>query len=439
MGEVQQMQEKKDVLNRNEFIEKLLDLIKVITETKKGCSFAIDGKWGSGKSFVLEKLQKKLEMEQSEETEFDKYFVVYYDCWKYDFYDEPIISIITSIMNVIEDKEKIFCKETKEKFINTLETIASEVVKNKYGINIQKMIESAKGTSEPAQSYDKYYDFLKALKSVRKEIEMITENRSMVIIVDELDRCLPTYAIQVLERLHHIFEDLDNIILIIAMDKSQMAESLKTIYGTSLNVDMYMRKFISFTLQLDNGSASGFLEKYEEYVNLFEITDEDKDIVEEFLTDVTYEIDIRTQEKIFEKVETMHRIIQEEKAMDASVLLFEVLVLCSKEKRKSYNANWILDEAHNQDIERIVGKKYYNKMRKYKDDYMTGETKHTYGFGSDSNTSIIVPDTVISKCFIMVESLQKTYKNRYCGRYYIEVNMEKEIKFANKIYKLLST
>ena len=293
------MQEKKDVLNRNEFIEKLFDLIKVITETKKGCSFAIDGKWGSGKSFVLEKLQKKLEMEQSEETGFDKYFVVYYDCWKYDFYDEPIISIITSIMNAIEDKEKVLSEETKKKIINTLKTIAFEVVKNKYGINIEKMIESVNSTSELAQSYDKYYNFLEVLKSVRREIQMITENRPMVIIVDELDRCLPTYAIQVLERLHHIFEDLDNIILIIAMDKSQMAESLKTIYGTSLNVDMYMRKFISFTLQLDNGSASGFLEKYEEYVNLFNITDEDKDIdiVEEFLADVTYEIDIRTQEK----------------------------------------------------------------------------------------------------------------------------------------------
>ena len=435
------MQEKKDVLNRNEFIGKLFDLIKVITETKKGCSFAIDGKWGSGKSFVLEKLQKKLEMEQSEETGFDKYFVVYYDCWKYDFYDEPIISIITSIMNAIEDKEKVLSEETKKKIINTLKTIAFEVVKNKYGINIEKMIESVNSTSELAQSYDKYYNFLEVLKSVRREIQMITENRPMVIIVDELDRCLPTYAIQVLERLHHIFEDLDNIILIIAMDKSQMAESLKTIYGTSLNVDMYMRKFISFTLQLDNGSASGFLEKYEEYVNLFNITDEDKDIdiVEEFLADVTYEIDIRTQEKIFEKAETMHRIIQEEKAMDASVLLFEILVLCSKEKRKSYNANWILDEAHNQDIERVVGKKYYNKMRKYKDNYMTGEIKHTYGFGSDNNTSIKVPDTVISKCFIMVESLQKTYKNGYCGRYYIDGDIEKEINFANKIYKLLST
>lgn len=189
MGEVQQMQEKKDVLNRNEFIEKLFDLIKVITETKKGCSFAIDGKWGSGKSFVLEKLQKKLEMEQSEEIEFDKYFVVYYDCWKYDFYDEPIISIITSIMNVIEDKEKIFGKETKKKFINILETIASEVVKNKYGINIQKMIESAKDTSEPAQSYDKYYDFLKALKSVRKLIGSLVDIQSMNIMFYNLKSC----------------------------------------------------------------------------------------------------------------------------------------------------------------------------------------------------------------------------------------------------------
>jgi len=105
------MQEKKDVLNRNDFISKIYNLIEVVTENKKGCSFAIDGKWGSGKSFVLEKIRNKLEIEQSEETNGDKYFICYYDCWKYDYYEEPIISIITSIMQTIErKKQKILWK-----------------------------------------------------------------------------------------------------------------------------------------------------------------------------------------------------------------------------------------------------------------------------------------------------------------------------------------
>ena len=42
------MYEKEDVLNREEFINKVINLIRTITENNKSCSFAIDGQWGSG-------------------------------------------------------------------------------------------------------------------------------------------------------------------------------------------------------------------------------------------------------------------------------------------------------------------------------------------------------------------------------------------------------
>ena len=91
------MYEKEDVLNREEFINKVINLIRTITENNKSCSFAIDGQWGSGKSFVLDKIKTKLEDEQSETLAGDKYFVFYYNCWEYDYYDEPIISIVSSL------------------------------------------------------------------------------------------------------------------------------------------------------------------------------------------------------------------------------------------------------------------------------------------------------------------------------------------------------
>lgn len=51
--------------------------------------------------------------------------------------------------------------------------------------------------------------------------------------MDELDRCLPAYTIKVLERLHHIFTDIDNVIVIIAMDKKQVEHVVGQIYGVS--------------------------------------------------------------------------------------------------------------------------------------------------------------------------------------------------------------
>ena len=83
---------KEDVLDREAFVKQIVDLAMVLSEKHKNCCFAIEGEWGSGKSFVLENIQECLQPEQSEETGADRFFVVRYDCWKYDYYEEPIVA-----------------------------------------------------------------------------------------------------------------------------------------------------------------------------------------------------------------------------------------------------------------------------------------------------------------------------------------------------------
>ena len=48
--------------------------------------------------------------------------------------------------------------------------------------------------------------------------------KAVVIMVDELDRCLPEYTIKVSERLHHIFTDLKNVIVFVSMDKTNFTD-----------------------------------------------------------------------------------------------------------------------------------------------------------------------------------------------------------------------
>lgn len=91
------MREKLDVLNRQEFIDTLLQLVGGLADKQQGCCFGIEGVWGSGKSFVIEKFEEQLKDIQSEETCDNKYFVFHYDCWKYDYYDEPAIAIIAAM------------------------------------------------------------------------------------------------------------------------------------------------------------------------------------------------------------------------------------------------------------------------------------------------------------------------------------------------------
>ena len=316
------MYEKEDVLNREEFINKVINLIRVITENNKSCSFAIDGQWGSGKSFVLDKIRIKLKKEQSEILAGDKYFVFYYNCWEYDYYEEPVISIVTSLWESIVIETKLFTDETKLKIWNMTKAItkaiANGALKKYTDMDFKDLTSDAIDavTAEDYKDYDKYCGFQDVINKVKEEISEIAKIRPVIIMVDELDRCLPAYTIKVLERIHHIFEGLENIVVIIALDKYQIQKALEKIYGDNLDINMYLRKFISFDLHLDTGNANNFFDKYEAYINMFDIEDKEKEDIEKFLMDITRGIDIRTQEKLFEKAETLHKLLGYEKIMD---------------------------------------------------------------------------------------------------------------------------
>ena len=250
------MQSKEDVLNREPFVKQIVDLTKIISDKHKNCCFAIEGEWGSGKSFVLEKIQKCLQEEQTEATHTDRFFVVRYDCWQYDYYEEPIVAIISVLKEQIEQYVSLLSDETKKKMLaiikNTITKIAVEAIKSKTGVELDGITETSE---DDGKIYDKYFGFQNVVKEVQEQIKKIAEDQTVIIMVDELDRCLPLYAIKVLERIHHVFNELKNVVVIIAMEKKQMSNSLKQIYGNEMDVDRYMKKIISLSFKLDNGSS----------------------------------------------------------------------------------------------------------------------------------------------------------------------------------------
>ena len=100
--------EKIDILNRDEFVQQLLRLVENISDNQASTCFAVNGAWGSGKTFVLDFFQEQLEQIQSEETYTDKFFVIQYNCWKFDYYQEPLVAIVASMTTAIEQKVKLF-------------------------------------------------------------------------------------------------------------------------------------------------------------------------------------------------------------------------------------------------------------------------------------------------------------------------------------------
>lgn len=420
---------KEDVLDRASFVKQIIDLTMIVSENRKNCCFAIEGEWGSGKSFVLEKIQECLDKEKAEGR--DRFFNVRYDCWEYDYYEEPVVAIISVLKDVLDSYLNLIPEGAKSFLLDTAKNMITKagvgILKSKLGVDIGECIGESKSD---AKLYDQYLGFREAIETVRNGIKEIAKDQTVVIIVDELDRCLPTYAIKVLERIHHIFNGLENVVVIIAMEKKQIENSLHQIYGEGMDVDQYLKKFISFSVKLDNGSARNFIAKYPSFMDMFDIQENDE--MESFLNTITLGLDIRTQEKIFEKAENMHRLAATSKKMNSEILAFEILTLCIKEKMKVININWISESSGYPGIEREVGTEYYHSVRAY------AENIRNYS-GKVNNKAICKENNFIHKLIFIIAGLKNEYGYGYCGEYYCnDEKIEEKIDFAKKIYNLLT-
>lgn len=101
-------------MDRQSFINQLIDITETLSENKKNSCYAITGSWGCGKSFVLDMYEDQITQIQTSETTMGKYLLFHYNCWQYDYYSEPLIAIIASILDAINDQTDLLSEETRE-------------------------------------------------------------------------------------------------------------------------------------------------------------------------------------------------------------------------------------------------------------------------------------------------------------------------------------
>ena len=115
---------------------------------------------------------------------------------------------------------------------------------------------------EQIEKYEKSKQILKEFKENLSKLaecySSTNETKPLIIFIDELDRCRPNFAIEVLEKAKHLF-NVDNIIFILAADKSQLAHSIRAVYGQGLDVNGYLRRFIDFDYLLPSPVGSVYI------------------------------------------------------------------------------------------------------------------------------------------------------------------------------------
>jgi hypothetical protein len=227
----------KDLLYSEEYIQKFYSMVM----NSNYSVYAICGDWGTGKTCFVKMWENKL---TSQEQVF-----VHIDAFRTDYETEPFLMLIKAFkefmkkMDVNEDKKNKWLNKARQFF--SLRNIA------KLGINIladkiigteplKEFINNAynacfDAVSEEESLYDQLFSSLSDITSQFKT--------SVYIIIDELDRCRPDFALETLERIKHIF-GVKNVKFILVYNEAVMTSMINNKYGSTINAQKYLNKFV---------------------------------------------------------------------------------------------------------------------------------------------------------------------------------------------------
>lgn len=328
-----------DILNRTPVIERLIDVLQGLRSNRQSMMFSLNGKWGSGKTFVLNLLANRInEVNQNQSDGEMPFCYIRYDCWKYDYYAEPLISLVSAMQDAIQNQTTTGSidyvgdelKDTAKKLCEWAIETGSSFVQAQTGINIsQILLKLINDDSEKRnKDFDATFSVTKALNDLRKIMEEVNHKYTLIIVVDELDRCLPEYMIRVLERLHHLFEGLENIIVIIATDRQQLEHTIKSIFGMETDAASYLQKMIQFELSLDFGIIENEERLEQKFSSLLSFFDGDKypsELTFADLFDALFrEIEIRKKIQWVDKICLVHQLSFGDRKVGYDVLYYEL-------------------------------------------------------------------------------------------------------------------
>lgn len=257
-----------DTISRNNDIFRFIDILNSVEDC---CSIALDGNWGCGKTFFIkqtkmimdahnkcvtngdESIQRKIIQKHSEYRSLEKLkmqpqICVYYDAWENDNDDDPILSLVYCIMQSIDMdyslKENPNCLQVG---VSILEFIS--------GKNFGQIIEKLQG-EDPLS-------VLKKEKDIHREISkfldgvMCERGNRLVIFIDELDRCKPEYAVKLLERVKHYFDN-DHISFVFSTNIKQLQHTIRRYYGDKFDAYKYLNRFFDLCIPMPKADYQKF-------------------------------------------------------------------------------------------------------------------------------------------------------------------------------------
>lgn len=246
----------KDIVDLLDRQSEIKNLTPIILNVQAPLVLSLDSPWGTGKTTFVKLWRDSLQKEQKQS--------VYFNAWETDYAEDPLIVLVSELDKWVKtNKNPALIDQWTVKVKKALPGIAKRaaiagVKAATFGtLEVDKQMEGVAAdlmggfTSDLLDNFNKQS---KAIDEFKKIVATVLEDlgedqKNLIIFIDELDRCRPTYAIELLERIKHLF-DINRIVFVLSTDMTQLAHSIRGVYGHEFDAKKYLQRFIDLDYSL---------------------------------------------------------------------------------------------------------------------------------------------------------------------------------------------
>ncbi|PKP33546.1 MAG: hypothetical protein CVT99_00955 [Bacteroidetes bacterium HGW-Bacteroidetes-16] len=261
-------------LGRKKYAEVLTNIVNTYAD---GFVMSINNEWGTGKTTFVKMWKQHLEN--------NDFKTLYFNAWESDLESDVLVALISEIKELKDKNSATAFKSVvknasplAKKLLPTLlksltskyvgEDFVKEIINGTIEAGVDVLTEEMALYSKRKKNLD---DFRTSLTNFVKKT---SPNKPVVFIIDELDRCRPNYAVQVLEQIKHLFS-VPGIVFVLSIDKTQLGHAIRGVYGSELiDAEEYLKRFIDieYSIPISNievGQFCKYLYNYFQFDEFF--------------------------------------------------------------------------------------------------------------------------------------------------------------------------
>ena len=279
-----------DEFNRKPIAE---NIIKLLTSPVDLSPMVIDGGWGTGKTEFCQKLIRLIQQQHHD------YQPVYIDAFRSDHSGEPLLALLAEIIKACtpedtgeqpsEQRKNITRKVAKAAGF-VMKTVTKAAVGHVLKQNTDDLAEGLQKIMNDGQDADSLAETVtdaaatiashtidatveallreqieaeKNLETLKACLKELAADKPIILFIDELDRCRPDYAVDMLEVIKHVF-DVENVKVVLVTNTKQLRAAINHRYGVEVDAQKYLDKFLKYSFALPEviGGTNYLVRKY---------------------------------------------------------------------------------------------------------------------------------------------------------------------------------